>query len=215
LNASIVFSPGKIVLPREKSSSDLNLLSLRQGSFSNAQSLRQSSIRVGQARWVGRLRSLSFMMHRSFEKRLSLAFLLIAGVTGATSHSFAQSQVRPTSQQTQQTPPPTTNLTPFSIRVDVDGALNGAIYTNRFPAFTNKFPSSTLAPPQGWRAQDVASRQRFAEAGPETLTQSTPGWSTRGRSRKVPNSLFPSVRVGLHQSSTMYTSASINRRSIS
>jgi hypothetical protein len=116
---------------------------------------------------------MSFMMHRSFDRRLSLVFLLIAGLTGATSHSFAQSQGRPTGQQTQQPPPPTTNLTPSSIRVDVGGALNGAIYTNKFPDFTNKFPSFTLAPPQGWRAQDVASRRRFAEAGAEAPTQST------------------------------------------
>jgi hypothetical protein len=122
---------------------------------------------------VGRLRNLSVMMHRSFEKRLLLVFLPIAGVTGATSHSFAQSQERPTGQQSQQAPPPTTNLTPSSIRIDVGGALNGAIYTNKFPDFTNKFPSSTLAPPRGWRAQDVTSRKLFAEAGAETLTQST------------------------------------------
>jgi hypothetical protein len=112
------------------------------------------------------------MMHRSFDKRLSPVFLLIAVVTGAASHSFAQSQERPTSQNTQQAPPPTTNLTPSGIRVDVGGALNGAIYTSKFPDFTNKFPSSTLATPQGWRAQDMASRQRFAEAGAEIPTQS-------------------------------------------
>jgi hypothetical protein len=122
---------------------------------------------------VGRLRNLIFMMHRPFEKRLSLVFLLIAGVTGAISPSFAQSQGAPTGQQTQQAPPPTTNLTPSSIRVDVGGAINGSIYTNKFPNFTNKFPSFTPAPPQGWRAQDVASRQRFEEAGAETLAQST------------------------------------------
>jgi hypothetical protein len=104
-------------------------------------------------------------MHRPFEKRLSLVFLLIAGVTGAISPSFAQSQGMPTGQQTQQSPPQTTNLTPSSIRVDVGGAINGSIYTNKFPSFT-------LAPPQGWQAQDVASRQRFEEAGAETSAQS-------------------------------------------
>jgi hypothetical protein len=113
------------------------------------------------------------MMLRSFEKRLSLIFLLIAGVTGAISPSFAQSQGPPTGQQTQQAPPLTTNLTPSGIRVDVGGALNGSIYTNKFPNFTNKFPSFILAKPQGWRAQDVASRQRSAEAGSETPAQST------------------------------------------
>jgi hypothetical protein len=113
------------------------------------------------------------MMHRPFEKRLSLVFLLIAGVTGAISPSFAQSQGKPTGQQTQQAPPPTTNLTPSGIRVDVGGALNGSIFTNKFPDFRNKFPSSILAIPQGWRAQDAASRQRSAEAGAETPAQST------------------------------------------
>jgi hypothetical protein len=113
------------------------------------------------------------MTHRPFEKRLSLVFLLIAGVTGAISPSFAQSQRRPTGQQTQQAPPPTTNLTPSGIRVDVGGALNGAIFANRFPDFTNKFPGFTPAIPQRWRAQDAASRQRSAEAGAETPAQST------------------------------------------
>ena len=113
------------------------------------------------------------MTHRQFEKRLSLVFLLIAGVTGATSPSFAQSQGRPTGQQTQQAPPLTTNLTPASIRVDVGGALNGAIFTNKFPDFTNKFPGFTPAIPQRWRAQDATSRQRSAEAGVETPAQST------------------------------------------
>ena len=129
---------------------------------------------------MGKLRKLSFMMLRSFEKRLSLVFLLIAGVTGAISPSFAQSKRPPTGQQTQQAPPSTTNLTPSGIRVDVGGALNGSIYTNKFPAFTNKFPAFTnkfpsfiLAKPQGWRAQDAASRQRSAEAGAETVSQST------------------------------------------
>ena len=122
---------------------------------------------------MGRLRKLGFMTHRQFEKRLSLVFLLIAGVTGATSPSFAQSQGRPTGQQTQQAPPPTTNLTPSSIRVDIGGAPNGSIFTNKFPDFTNKFPSFILAKPQGWRAQDVASRQRSPEAGDETPAQST------------------------------------------
>ena len=122
---------------------------------------------------MGRLRTLSFMMHRSFEKRLSLVFLLIAGVTGAISPSFAQSQGMPTGQQTQQAPPLTTNLTPSSIRVDVVGAINGSIYMNKFPDFTNKFPSFTLAPPQGGRVQDVASQQRFEESGAETPAQST------------------------------------------
>src|SRR5262245_52006922 len=119
------------------------------------------------------------MMLRSFEKRLSLVFLLIAGVTGAISPSFAQSQGPPTGQQIQQAPPSATNLTPSGIRVDVGGALNGSIYANKFPAFTskfpaftNKFPSFILAKPQGWRAQDVASRQRSAEAGAETPSQS-------------------------------------------
>jgi len=136
---------------------------------------------------VGGLRNLSFMMHRPFEKRLSIVFLLIAGVTGATSPSFAQSQGRPTGQQTQQAPLPTTNLTPSSIRVDVGGVLNGSIFTNKFPdftnkspdftnkfpRFTNKFPNFILAKPQGWRTQDEASRQRSAEAGAETPAQST------------------------------------------
>jgi hypothetical protein len=112
------------------------------------------------------VRNLSFMTHRLFEKRLSLVFLLIVGVIGAISPSFAQTQGTPTGQQTQQAPPPTTNSTPSSIRVDIGGALNGSIYTNKFPGFT-------LAPPQGWRAQDVASRQRFAEAGAETPAQLT------------------------------------------
>jgi hypothetical protein len=113
------------------------------------------------------------MMHRKFEKRLSQVFLLIAGIIGVTSPSFAQSQGAPTVQQTQQAPPPTTNLTPSGILVDVDCALNGAIYSNKFPDFTNKFPSLTLALPKEWRAQDVASRQRFEEAGAETPAQST------------------------------------------
>jgi MltA-interacting protein MipA len=113
------------------------------------------------------------MTHRQFEKRLSLVFLLIAGVTGAISPSFAQSQGRPTGQQTQQAPPSTTNLTSSGIRVDVGGALNGSIFTNKFPDFTNKFPSSILAISQGWRAQDAASRQRFPEASAETPAQST------------------------------------------
>jgi len=113
------------------------------------------------------------MTHRPFEKRLSLVFLLIAGVTGAISPSFAQSQGRPTGQQIQQAPPPTTNLTPSGIRVDVGGALNGGIFTNKFPDFTNKFPGFTPAIPQRWRAQDTASRQRSAEAGAETPAQST------------------------------------------
>jgi len=86
--------------------------------------------------------------------------------------AFAQSQGTPTGQQTQQAPPPTTNLTPSSIRVDVGGAHNGSIFTNKFPDFTNKFPGFTPALPQGRRTQDVASRQRFAEAGAETPAQS-------------------------------------------
>jgi hypothetical protein len=112
-------------------------------------------------------------MHRPFEKRLSLVFLLIAGVTGATSPSFAQSQGRPTGQQTQQAPPPTTNLTPSRISVEVGGALNGAIHTNQSPDFTNQFPSFILAKSQGWRAQDVGSQRRSADAGAETPAQST------------------------------------------
>jgi hypothetical protein len=128
------------------------------------------------------------MMHRPFEKRLSLVFLLIAGVTGAISPSFAQSQGRPTGQQTQQAPPPTTNLTPSSIRVDVGGALNGSIYTNKFPDFKNKLPSFTPAIPQGWRAQDAASRQRSAEAGAETPAQSTDKQSVSEES--VPHATF-------------------------
>src|SRR5215475_2012127 len=79
---------------------------------------------------------------------------------------FAQSQGTPTGQQTQQAPPPTNNSTPSNIRFDVGGALNGSIYTN-------KFPGSTLALPQGWRAQDGASRQRSAEADTETPVQRT------------------------------------------
>jgi hypothetical protein len=98
-----------------------------------------------------------------------LMFCLVACFS--VSPSFAQSQGTPTGQQTQQAPPPTTNLTPSGIRVDVGGAHNGSIYTNKFPDFTNKFPGSTLALPQGRRAQDVASRQRFAEAGAETPAQ--------------------------------------------
>jgi hypothetical protein len=113
------------------------------------------------------------MMHRPFEKRLSLVFLLIAGIIGATSPSFAQSQEAPTGQQTQQTPPLTSNLTPSVIRDDVGGALTGAIFTNKFPDFTNKFPGFTPAIPQRWRAQDGASRQRSAEAGAETPARST------------------------------------------
>ncbi len=112
-------------------------------------------------------------MHRPFEKRLSLFFLLIAGVAGTISTSFAQSQGSPTGQQTQQAPPPTTNLTPSGIRADDGGALNGPIYTNKFPDFTNKFPSLTPAIPQGLRAQDVASRRQSAEAGAETPAQLT------------------------------------------
>src|SRR5262249_46491494 len=111
------------------------------------------------------------MMHRPFEKRLSLVFLLIAGVTGAITPSFAQSQEAPTGQQPQQAPPPTTNLTPSSILVDVGGAFNGAIFTNKYPDFTNKFPGFTPAKPQGSRAQDAASRQRYAETGAETPAQ--------------------------------------------
>jgi hypothetical protein len=98
-----------------------------------------------------------------------LMFCLVACFS--VSPSFAQSQGTPTGQQTQQAPPPTTNLTPSDIRVDVGGAHNGSIYTNKFPDFTNKFPGSTLALPQGRRAQDVASRRRFAEAGAETPAQ--------------------------------------------
>src|SRR5215510_2445673 len=127
---------------------------------------------IGRGGWENCV-TMSFMTHRPFEKLLSLVFLLIAGVTGATSPSFAQSQGRPTGQQTQQAPPPTTNLTPSGIRVDVGGALNGAIFTKKFPDFTNKFPVFTPAIPQRWRAQDVASRQRPAEAGAETPAQST------------------------------------------
>jgi len=112
-------------------------------------------------------------MHRPFEKRLSLVFLLIAGVTGAITPSFAQSQEAPTGQQPQQAPPPTTNLTPSSILVDVGGAFNGAIFTNKYPDFTNKFPGFTPAKPQGSRAQDAASRQRYAETGAETPAQLT------------------------------------------
>jgi hypothetical protein len=59
-------------------------------------------------------------MHRSFSKYLSLVFLLIAGVTGATSHSFAQLPGRPTGQQTQQAPPSTNNLKPSRIRADAE-----------------------------------------------------------------------------------------------
>src|SRR6266498_2832723 len=81
------------------------------------------------------------------------------------SPSFAQSQGMPTGQQTQQAPPPTTNLTPSGIRVDVGGAHNGSIYTSKFPDFT-------ITLPQEWRAQDVASRQRSAEAGAKTPAQS-------------------------------------------
>src|SRR5262249_49812891 len=98
------------------------------------------------------------MMHRPFEKRLSLVFLLIAGVTGVISPSFAQSQGPPTGQQTRQAPTLTTNLTPSGVRVDVGGAHNGSIFTNKFPDFTNKFPSSILAIPQEWRAQDADLR---------------------------------------------------------
>src|SRR5215510_13641156 len=134
---------------------------------------------IGRGGWENCV-TMSFMTHRPFEKLLSLVFLLIAGVTGAISPSFAQSQGPPTGQQTQQAPPSTTNLTPSGIRVDVGGALNGAIYTNKFPNFTNKFPdftnkfsSFTHAPSKGWRAQDVGSRQRSAESGDETPTQST------------------------------------------
>jgi MltA-interacting protein MipA len=83
----------------------------------------------------------------------------------SVSPSFAQSQGMPTGQQTQQAPPPTTNLTPSGIRVDVGGAHNGSIYTSKFPDFT-------ITLPQEWRAQDVASRQRSAEAGAETPAQS-------------------------------------------
>ena len=90
----------------------------------------------------------------------------------SASPSFAQSLGTPTGQQAQQAPLPNTNLTPSGIRVDVGGALNGSIYTNKFPDFTNKFPGFTPAPPQGRRAQDVASRQRFEEVGAETPAQS-------------------------------------------
>jgi len=83
----------------------------------------------------------------------------------SVSPSFAQSQGMPTGQQTQQAPPPTTNLTPSGIRVDVGGAHNGSIYTSKFPDFT-------ITLPQEWRAQDVASRQRSAEAGAKTPAQS-------------------------------------------
>jgi len=53
------------------------------------------------------------MMHKPFEKRLSLAFLLIVCLFAwfSVSPSFAQSQETPTGQQTQQSPPPTTNST--------------------------------------------------------------------------------------------------------
>jgi hypothetical protein len=107
-------------------------------------------------------------MNKKNQKGL-LMFCLIA--LFSVSPSFAQSQGTPTGQQTQQAPPPTTKLTPSSIRVDVGGTHNGSIYTNKFPDFTNKFPGLTLALPQGWRAQDVASRQQFAEAGAETPAQ--------------------------------------------
>jgi len=90
----------------------------------------------------------------------------------SVSPSFAQSLGTPTGRQTQQAPLPTTNLTPSGIRVDVGGALNGSIFTNRFPDFTNKFPGFMPAPQQGRRAQDVASRRQFAEGAAETPAQS-------------------------------------------
>src|SRR5262245_49548807 len=91
----------------------------------------------------------------------------------SVSPTFAQSQAAPTSQQTQQAPPLATNSTQSGMGVDVGGALNESIHTNKFPGFTNKFPGSTPVLPQGWRAQDIAQRQRFAEAVTETPAQST------------------------------------------
>jgi hypothetical protein len=107
--------------------------------------------------------------------------LLIAGVIGAISPSFAQAQGAPTGQQTQQAPPPITKTTTSSARVDVGGAINGAINTNKFSSFT-------LAPPQEWQAQDVASRQRFAEAVTESPAQSTDKQSVSEAS--VPSATF-------------------------
>src|SRR5262245_23821960 len=75
-------------------------------------------------------------------------------------HCFAQPQGTPTGQQPQQAPPATTNSSPSSISVDVGGALNKSIYTN-------KFPGSTLVFPKRWRAQDAASRQQSTEAATE------------------------------------------------
>src|SRR5262245_43967825 len=93
-----------------------------------------------------------------------LVFCLFACFSASS--TFAQSQGTPTGQQTQQVLPPTTNSMPSSIRVDVGGAHNGSIFTNKFPGFT-------LALSQRWRAQELASRQRFAESGAETPAQST------------------------------------------
>src|SRR2546427_5785026 len=98
------------------------------------------------------------------QKKL-LIFCLSAWFSVST--SFAQSQGTPSGQPTHQAPPPTTDSTPFGIGVDVAGILNGWSF------YTNKFPDFTLALTQGWRAQDVASRRRFAEAVTETPAQLT------------------------------------------
>ena len=82
----------------------------------------------------------------------------------SVSPCFAQSEGTPTGQQTQQVPTPTNNSTPNSLRIDVGGALNRSIYTNKFPGFT-------LTLPKGWRAQDGVSRQQSEEADTETPVQ--------------------------------------------
>jgi hypothetical protein len=88
-----------------------------------------------------------------------LMFCLLVWLS--VSPCFAQSQGTPTGQQPQQAPPLTTNSTSSSTSVDVGGALNGSIHTN-------KLPGSTPA-----RAQDVDSRQQPAEDAKEPPGQLT------------------------------------------
>jgi hypothetical protein len=102
-------------------------------------------------------------INKKNQKELLLFYLFVCF---SVSPSFAQSQGTPTGQQTQQAPIPTTNSKPSSIRIDIYGTLNGSIQTNKFPVFT-------LALPQGWRAQDVASRQQSAEAAAESPAEMT------------------------------------------
>src|SRR5262245_10526674 len=91
----------------------------------------------------------SWKINKKNRKELLMFFLLVWLVV---SPCFAQSQGTPTDQQHQPAPQPTTNSTPSSKSVDLDGAHNG-------PIDTNKSPASIPSLPEGWRAQAVASRQ--------------------------------------------------------